>query len=216
MKNYFFILILFFTSAAYAADSKLKYIDEHCIRAYKRVEALQQFFYKFDGNLPAIKDSKIKSIQFLLSQFRDFQSSMATRKKAYGDLYNDPDYYQYLLQEKSTNLIKALEELNSKSSPAKDKNLIFSLPNVPSFGDYQNPYLKIKKLVRIQNDVRDFFDELENSRIRLDQLGQQHRLNKSLENDPQSLGLIIGFSKSSIIDVIECNLEYLEAERISK
>jgi hypothetical protein len=64
--------------------------------------------------------------------------------------------------------------------------------------------------------LQEVFDELENSRIRLDQLGQQHRLNKSLENDPQSLGLIIGFSKSSIIDVIECNLEYLEAERISK
>jgi hypothetical protein len=216
MKNYFFLLVLFFTSAAFAADSKLKFIDDNCNRAYKKVEALQQFFYKFDGNLPPIKDSKIKSIQFLLSQFRDFKSSTATRKKAFGELYNDPDYYQYLLQVRSTKLIKELEELNSKSSQEKDKSLIFSLPNVPSFGDYENPYLKLKKLVSIQNNVRDFFDELENVRVRLEQLGQQHRLKKSLEDDPQSLGAIIAFSKISVIGVIECNLEYLEAERISK
>lgn len=216
MKNYFFILALCFSSAAFAADSKLKSIDEDCIRAYKKVEALQQFFYKFDGNLPPIKDSKIKSLQFLLSQFKDYRSSTAVRKKAFGDLYNDPDYYQYTLQVKSKNLIEALEELNSKASQVKDKNLIFSLPNVSSFGDYQNPYLKIKKLVKIQNDVRDFFDELENGRIRLEQLGQEHRLNKSLEENPQSLGAIIAFNKISLIDVIECNLDYLEAERISK
>ena len=216
MKNQILILLFLFTSAAFAADSKLKYIDENCVRAYIRVEALQQFFYKFEGNLPAIKDSKIKSIKFSISEFRDYKISWAARNKAYGDLYNDPDYYQYLLQDKSADLIKELEELNSKSSPVKDKNLIFSLPKVSSFGDYQNPYLKIKKLVKIQNDVRDFFDELENGRLRLEQLNQQHRLEKSLENDPQRLGAIIAFSKSAIIDVIECNLEYLEAERISK
>jgi hypothetical protein len=131
-------------------------------------------------------------------------------------LYNDPDYYQYLIQEKSSNVIKELEEFKSKSSPAKDKSLVYTLPNVSSFGDYQNPYLKIKKLVRIQNNVRDFFDELESSKIKLEELNQQHRLKKSLENDPQSLAFIIALNKTSLTDIIECNLSYLEAERTSK
>jgi hypothetical protein len=216
MKKYIFIFIFTLTSAAFAADNKMKYIEENCNDAYVSIESLQQFFYKFEGNLPALKESKIKNLKFLISQFKDYKSSTTLRKKAFNELFNDPDYYQYLLQEKSLNLIKDLEGYKSKSSPVKDKNLIYSLPNVPSFGDYQNPYLKLKKLVRIQNDVRNFFDELENSRNRLDQLGQQHRLEKSLENDPQRLGMIIAFSKIAVIDVIDCNLDYLEAERISK
>jgi hypothetical protein len=130
-------------------------------------------------------------------------------------LYNDPDYYQVLLQEKSLSLIKDMEELKENSSPAKDKRLVLSLPKVPSYGDYKNPYLKIKKFVRIQNDVRDFFDELDNGRNRLEQLDQQ-RLGKSLENDPKILGFTIAVAKKSITQIIDCNLEYLEAERISK
>lgn len=203
-------------SSAYAADSKLKYIEQNCARAYLRVDALLQFFYKFEGNLPAIKDSKNKSLKNLVSQYQDISSSTALRRKAFNDLYNDPDYYQFLLQEKSFNLIKELEELKDKSSPIKDKNLVFSLPTVSSYGDYQNPYSKIKKLVRIQNNVRDFFDELESSRIRLEELSQQIRLSKSLDADAQSLGFIIALSKTSLTEVIDCNLEYLEAERISK
>ena len=216
MKKYFITLIFSVLSTIAAADSKLKYIEDDCSRAYLRADALIQFLYKFDGNLPNIKETKIKNIKFLISQFKDFSGSDAVRRKAFGELYNDPDYYQFLIQEKSSNLIKDLEEFKSKSSPVKDKNLIYALPKVPSFGDYQNPYLKIKKLVRIQNSVRDFFDELESSQTKLEQLNQQHRLSKSLDNDPQSLGFIIALNKNSMIGVIECNLSYLEAERISK
>jgi len=216
MKNYLIFLIFSVLSTVVAADSKLKYIEDDCVRAYLRADALIQFFYKFDGNLPNIKETKIKNIKFLISQFEDFSVSDAVRRKAFGELYNDPDYYQFLIQEKSSNLIKELEEFKSKSSPAKDKNLIYALPKVPSFGDYQNPYLKIKKLVRIQNSVRDFFDELDSSKTKLEDLNQQHRLSKSLDNDPQSLGFIIALNKNSMTEVINCNLSYLEAERTSK
>lgn len=216
MKKYFIASIFLTLSTVVAADSKLKYIEDNCVRAYSRADALLQFFYKFDGNLPNIKETKLKNIKFLISQFKDSSSSNTVRRQAFNELYNDPDYYQYLIQEKSSNVIKELEEFKSKSSPAKDKSLVYTLPNVSSFGDYQNPYLKIKKLVRIQNNVRDFFDELESSKIKLEELNQQHRLKKSLDNDPQSLAFIIALNKTSLTDVIECNLSYLEAERTSK
>jgi hypothetical protein len=216
MKKYFIVLIFSTLTSAFAADIKLKYIEDNCVRAYARADALLQFLYKFDGNLPSIKDTKIKSMKFSIAQFKDYKSSKDVRRKAFSELFNDPDYYQFLIQEKSSNLIKELEEFKSKSSPAKDKNLIYSLPNVPSFGDYQNPYLKVIKLVSIQNNVRDFFDELESSRTKLEELNQQHRLSKSLDNDPQNLAFNIGFNKSSMNGVIECNLSYLEAERTSK
>jgi hypothetical protein len=214
--KFFILFALLLTSSAFGSDMKMKYIDENCINAYQRVSALQQFFYKFEGNLPTLKDSKIKNLKFLISQYEDYKIPMAVKKKAFSDLYNDPDYYQYLLQEKSSNLIKELEELYSKSSPIKDKNLIYSLPKVSSFFDYQNPFLKIKKLVKIQNNVRDFFDELENSRLRLEQLNELNRLEKSLDKNPRNLGEIIAISKVALTGVIDCNLDYLEAERISK
>jgi hypothetical protein len=216
MKKYFIALIFSFMTTSVIADNKLKLIDDNCVRAYARADALLQFLYKFDGNLPSIKETKIKSLNFSIAQFKDYKSSKEIRRKAFGELFNDPDYYQLLIQEKSSNLIKELEEFKSKSSPTKDKNLIYTLPNVSSFGDYQNPYLKIKKLVGIQNNVRDFFDELESSKIRLEELNQQHRLRKSLDNDPQSLAFTIVFNKTSMTEVIECNLSYLEAERTSK
>lgn len=216
MKKLIIALSLSILTTVVAADSKLKYIDDNCVRAYARADALLQFLYKFDGNLPSIKDTKIKSLKFLIGQFKDYKSSKEVRRKAFGELFNDPDYYQFLIQEKSTNLIKEIEEFKSNSSPTKDKNLIYSLPNVSSFGDYQNPYLKVMKIVRIQNNVRDFFDELEISKAKLEELNQQHRLSKSLDNDPQNLAFIIGFNKSSMIEVIDCNVSYLEAERTSK
>jgi hypothetical protein len=216
MKKIFLIVIFSFFSTAFAAENKLKYIEESCVRAYERTDTLLQFLYKFDGNLPSIKETKIKSLKFSIAQFKDYRSSKEVRRKAFGELFNDPDYYQFLIQEKSSNLIKELEEFKSNSSPNKDKNLIYRLPNVASFGDYQNPYLKIMKLVRIQNDVRDFFDELESSKTKLEELNQQSRLSKSLDNDPQNLAFLIGINKSAMNEVIYCNLFYLEAERISK
>ena len=216
MKKIIIAAIFSILSTAFAADNKLKYIDESCDRAYERADSLLQFLYKFDGNLPSIKETKIKSLKFSIAQFEDYKSSKEVRRKAFGELFNDPDYYQFLIQEKSSNLIKELEEFKSKSSPSKDKNLIYKLPNVPSFGDYQNPYLKVMKLVRIQNNVRDFFDELESSKTKLEELNQQHRLSKSLDNDPQNLAFLIGINKSSINEVIGCNLSYLEAERTFK
>jgi hypothetical protein len=216
MKCFLIALSLIFTSPAFAADDKFKYADLNCAAAYSRVDALLQFFYKFEGNLQSLKDSKVKSLKSLIEQYGDSKNSLAVRKQAFLELYSDADYYQFLLQEKSLNLIKDIEELKVNSSPIKDKKLILSLPNVSSFGDYQNPYLKLKKMVKIQSDVRDFFDELENSKMRLEQLNQEHRLNKSLNYDAQQLGFTIAFSKGSIADVISCNLGLLETARGSK
>jgi len=216
MKKFFIVLIFSMVSTFVAADTKLKYIESNCINGYERVEILLQFLYKFDGNLPTIKDTKIKNIQFLLSQFTDYKNSMTVRRQAFSELYNDPDYYQFLIQDKSSNLIKELEEFKSKSSPNKDKNLIQALPKVSSFDDYENPYLKIRKLVKIQNNVRDFFEELESSKTKLEALKEDHRLSKSLDTNPQRLAFEIGMNKTSMIQVIECNLEHLEAKRVFK
>ena len=203
-------------STAFAADDRFKNADDQCTRAYSRVDALLQFLYKFEGNLPPIKESKTKSLKYQIERFSDINNSLAERKKQFGELQNDADYFQFLLQEKSIGLIKDIEELKEKSSPIKDKNLILSLPKVSSFGDYQNPYLKIKKWLRIQSGTRDFFEELENSKLRLEQLKEDHRLNKSLNYDAYNLGFITAINKTAIDSLINCNLSLFEAARISK
>ena len=216
MKYLLAALSLIFMPTAFSADDKFKYADQHCVRAYSRVDELLQFLYKFEGNLQPLKVSKTKSLKSIIEQYRDSKNSIAVRKQAFSELYNDADYYQFLMQEKSLDLIKEIEELKARASPTKDKILILSLPNVSSFGDYQNPYLKIQKLTRIHSSVRDFFEELENSKLRLEQMKEDHRFNKSLNYDAQNLGFIIAFSKGTIADVIYCNLALLEAARIPK
>ena len=76
--------------------------------------------------------------------------------------------------------------------------------------------MKIRKLVKIQNNVRDFFEELESSKTKLEALKEDHRLSKSLDTNPQRLAFEIGMNKTSMIQVIECNLEHLEAKRVFK
>jgi hypothetical protein len=216
MKSILITIVFSLIPVTFAAAKNLKDIEAQCVRAYERVDAILPFFYKFEGNLPPIKDSKIKSIKHFISEFENFKISAEGRKRAFAELFEDADYHQYLLQEKSVNLIKELEQFRSKSSPVADKNLIFALPKLSPFGDYENPYSKILKLVRIQNEVRNFFDELENASMRLEQLNQLHRLNKSLDADAQRLGFTIPFIKNSMTSIIQCNLDYLEAERLSK
>ena len=216
MKSLIIVFSLFLTSAALAADDKFKYADRNCEQAYSRVDALIQFFYKFEGNLPTLKDSKVKSLSSLIKQYKDNNNSRAVRRQVFNELYNDADYYQFLLQQKSLNVINAIEELKANSNPIKDKNLILSLPNAASFGDYKNPFLKLQKMVSIQSDVRDFFDELDGGRLRMEQLNQENRLSKSLNYDAEQLGFTIAFSKGSVAAVISCNLELMEVARISK
>jgi hypothetical protein len=216
MKKYLLFFVFLTTSLANADENRFQYVERSCVRAYSQVDILLQFLYKFEGNLPDIKESKIKSLKFLIERFRNFENPTAVQKQAFGELFNDADYYQLQLQERSLNLIKELEELKNNSSPIKDKDLILSLPKSAPFGDYQNPYFKIKKFVRIQNQVRDFFDELETSKNRLEQLNQQHRLDKAMDYNNYDLGFIPSISKAAIGRVIECNLDYLEAKRISK
>jgi hypothetical protein len=217
MKSYFIALIFSILSTVVSADTRLKNIYDECVIAYKTTDSLLQFLYKFDGNLPNIKSTKLKHLEFLISNFNDGEASTSSRKKAFDELFNDPDYYQFRMQEKSSKLIKELEELKSKSSPEKDRDLIFSLPKIFGFATYQNPYKKIEKLVQIQYDVGDFFEELENGKVKLEQLNQIDRLKKSLDNNPQSLAFTIGlYKKLSITRIISCNLDYLEAERLSR
>jgi len=217
MKRYFIALIFSIVSTVVSADTRLKYIYDECVIAYKTTDSLLQFLYKFDGNLPDIKSTKLKHLEFLISNFKDSEATTSSRKNAFDELFNDPDYYQFRMQEKSSKLIKELEELKSKSSPEKDRELIFSLPRIIGFATYQNPYKKIEKLVQIQYDIGDFFEELENGKVKLEQLNQIDRLKKSLDNNPQSLAFTIGlYKKLSITRIISCNLDYLEAERLSK
>lgn len=216
MKKYFTALIFSILSTVVAADSNLKYIDENCKRAYSTFEELLQFFYKFEGNLPEIKESKIKSLKFLDSRWKDESISISLRMQTFKELWEDSDYHQLQLQEASYKLIKELEEIKKNSNPVKDKNLIYSLPNVSSFGDYQNPYKKLKEFTRIQNNVRDFFEELEKRKSKIEMLGQQERLNKSLDNNAQNFAYRVAFYKKTIPSIIDCNLEYLEAKRTSK
>lgn len=163
--------------------------------------------------MPAIKDTKIKSIKYNISQYKDYKIERETQRKAFGELFNDPDYYQYLLQEMSGSLIIQLEEFKKNSSPEKDKNLILSLPKLSLFYTYQNTYWKIEKLLEIHQLIRNFYEQLEESTNRLEQLNQIHRLQKSLDKDPY---FFIALNKVIMGFVIECNLDLLQYERTSK
>jgi hypothetical protein len=220
MKNFLAVLLVSIMTAASAAESiatnKFESAEKQCIDAHLRVDALLQFLYKFEGNLPPLKPSKEKNLKFLISKFKDFSLSKSARQAAFTELFNDADYYQLELQEKSLQLIKGLEELKQKSSPSIDRSMIVALPKVSGFGDYENPYSKLRQFTRLQNDIRDFFETLDSSKNKLEQLNQLKILSKSLDNDAYSLSFKVAMHKGSLINLIECNLSYMEAARISK
>ncbi len=92
MKYFLIALGFIFTSPAFSADDRFKYADEQCARAHSRVDALLQFFYKFEGNLQPIKDSKIKSLKYQIEQFSNINNSLVDRKKVFDELQSDADY----------------------------------------------------------------------------------------------------------------------------
>ena len=111
-------------------ENKLIRIEENCVNAYERVDELIQFLNKFDGNLPNIKSTKVNSLKYLIAQFEDYKIHDSVRRKAFDELYNDPDYYQYLIQEKSSKITMQLQIFRERSSPIKDRNLIFNFHQV--------------------------------------------------------------------------------------
>jgi len=216
MKKLIALLFCFCIGGAFASENKFANDEQNCKRAHSRVDALLQFLYKFEGNLPAVKPAKEKRLKYLISQFENSQLSEAVRRSAFIEYYYDHDYLQLSLQEKSLKLIKDLEELKAKSNPEIDKKLILDLPKVTGHGTYTNPYFKILKFTDLQNDVRNFFEELENTKTKLEQLKADDRLEKSLGYDHYQYGLLILLHKGAMTKLIKCNLDYFETNRAFK
>jgi hypothetical protein len=95
------------------------YESNSCDREFKDLEYIKQYFYKIDGNLPSISESKAKRFAFLKEEIKNQDKDKSYRRKLFSEeMYSDKDYYIFSLQQRNKELINELEYL-----PTKEKSI---------------------------------------------------------------------------------------------
>lgn len=205
------LAVLSFSHVTIAAprlgEPELWIIDGQCAHGYGRIDRLLAFLYKFDGNLPPIKETKIKHLRNLMRDFSDIKKSEEAQNTAFKELYFDADYYQLVLEDKSKALIKDLESI--KKDSMNDRETALETRNTIA-------YTRLRNFLRVKDSIHDFFATLEESLQRLDSLNAEHRLTRSLDPNTTDRAFQIARGKLALNDVIDCNLGYLEHERFNR
>jgi hypothetical protein len=187
-------------------------IDTHCSKQpYQRIDALLQFLYKFDGNLPPINTSKIKRLDFLIDQFASLAEEVTDeqRRSAFKELWSDADYWQYKSGRSAKNLIQSLEALKKANEWEKNKELIREALTQKA-RPYGNIFYSMRGVLESILKSEEFFRELEESVAKLKELKQFERLEKSLPTDSYQYGFQVGILRNAPKSLMTCNFMYAE------
>ena len=201
--------------------------DDYCKSKYEEFsEDTLQALYRFDGNLPKISDSKIKRLQFVENEWRDYKNSKAYRYKLFEEeMYPDPDYWQWKIQVKTKKLIARIE--NTLKWP-EDRDALLSYlfhTRVKTSSDFEKPFAYANTQRRLElnqfyekvdliYEAAQWASELENIEDQLSRLGVGDRLDKALGVEPKiSRGERIAKLSVEVPPamkwIIRCQIEFL-------
>ena len=189
--------------------------DSTCgVRSFNGTEQLLQFLYKFEGNLPKINPNKIKRLDFLIDQYHSLITAENTRRQAFKELWSDPDYWQYKLSLDANILIARLENINKYHNWDRNKTQVIEILNKKA-KPYENIFYSMRDFFDTYRRTESFFQDLEESVVKLKELNQIERFAKSVPQDPQEYGFQIGLLRSSTSSLITC-VFYFSEEVITK
>ncbi len=187
-------------------------MDEDCASQYANIDkGILQFLYKVDGNLGDINKSKIKRIDYLKQVFRDYKKTKDERRKAFSELWSDPDYWQYKVQSGSRALIEKYEFVNKNSGWVvfkKDVDKLVSQNN--SKGGNWFGLGSMQAMRKLDSETRDFFEVLDQAERRLEQLRESDRFRKFLGVDKEKQGAETAYYKGFAGWLLGCQIDYLE------
>jgi hypothetical protein len=204
-------------SVSIADHIDLKILHKQCTFAYKDSEKTLTFLYQFNGNLPPIKETKIKYLRSRILETKDRSITAEVTKRTWRELYADGDYIQLKLDDDSKRLIDRLEWLKKNFSPEKDREVILAHPGKDVDMKYQNlddPYYRLKLLLVLQSDLSKLIDEIESAKESFLVQKQEHRLENSVPKSTEDWFWTRHLAKNALNDIIKCNLNYLSYARL--
>ena len=147
---------------------------------------LKQFMYRVDGNLPAIKPSKLKYFDTARKKLLRSNQSLSEdqKQKLFGELMADPDYTIYEISKKTEPLISRLEgfegKISDRDSDFREMREVFiSGKREKGWGPHR-VMGHILTAYELSADVKNFFYELEEYEERLKRLAARHLVDRSL------------------------------------
>jgi sulfur relay (sulfurtransferase) DsrC/TusE family protein len=202
------------------------YTSKSCDREFKALEYIKQYFYKVDGNLPSISESKAKRLAFLKEEtsIKDgtfFLKENDEKNKSYRmklfseEMYSDKDYYIFKLQQRNRELIKELEYLPTKENSIQrlDKYLqLLRSDKFYSISEQSDATQMINQFIEARRLINDALKENDSDIQRLVDLNSYQLVEKSFGN-------YADFKKSDLrrqdffdvdmMGLIRCQLMYL-------
>lgn len=150
-----------------------------------------EYLYRFDGNLPSLRDSKKKYIDSVQSKLHRRNSPKRTdemSKQIIQELQDDHEYYLYQVSITSDNLIKKMERFRGSidRSDMKVNELSKKYENGDSLAPWGVRWLidDVARAFTMGFEVKDFFMyELPILSQELSRLGMYDRVSRSLGNE---------------------------------
>ena len=158
----------------------------NCKIEWEDFMGLKQFMYRVDGNLPAIKYSKLKYFDSVSKKlFRRNQGlSEDQQEKLFDELMADADYAIYEISKKTEPLVYRLERFEGwipdRDSDFREMREVFiSGKRKKEWGPHK-VMGHIRTAYELSADVKNFFNELKEYEERLKRLAARHLVDRSL------------------------------------
>lgn len=199
-----FIIVPFFVSASETLSSDIFYNDNRCAGNYERLSSVSlQFLYQLDGNLDNVNASKKKRIAYLDDVFKSYDKPMESRRRAYNELFSDPDYWETGVKEQAQALIVEFERVvrshdwESYKKQVNNKRVYFS-------------FQKIKEVDALYSQALDFLSHLGVTEIELGKLGYDLFFENATKMDSFQFAASKAGIKMLLGSIKSCQLGHLE------
>tara|TARA_B100000795_G_C22673140_1_gene388742 strand:- start:41 stop:739 length:699 start_codon:yes stop_codon:yes gene_type:complete len=199
-----FVIFSSFVSASETLPSDFFYNNDMCAENYERLSSVSlQFLYQLDGNLDNVNASKKKRIAYLDDVFKSDDKPMESRRRAYNELFSDPDYWETGVKDKAQALIVDFERVvrshdwESYKKKVNNKRLYFS-------------FQKIKEVDALYSKALDFLSHLGVTEIELEKLGYDLYFQNATKMDSFRFALSKGAIQTLLRSIKSCQLGHLE------
>lgn len=220
-----FALLLILGSACSYAQSDIRQVGS-CKDTEESIDATLQYLYRLQRNLPEIKDEKLRRLEFVESSFSSPGASSVDLYRYWeSEMYSNPEYWQYKLNENAQRLVESYEKIKAKlkkrsipdralalaelTRTAREKEKRESYKSQINYSWSDTYFQLLHEIYDLSEMLQEHYLVLSETEANLERLGQGWRLSRALEQDVEKRAFSKATNKFRIRQTYRCAIENL-------